>query len=95
MLNQNAEEKIETSLAQASQVSSLSCPECGYSGFGFHYIEFIPASSEIPAVGPVRLERAELQYDQMDGDDDRIECPACRKLFPVPEGLHERIVPRQ
>lgn len=64
----------------------LTCPECGYSGHGFNYIQFFPLATPI-VDGTVDLDEVTARPDRMDGDEDRVECPECMRLFPVPDGL--------
>ena len=67
------------------------CPRCGYAGHGFMLIELIPAISPVVPRADgflARLDRAELRYDEVKNESDQLECPACRKQFPISESLN-------
>ena len=69
----------------------IKCQKCGYTGHGFKYIELVSNISEVDVCNDgvlrVRLDRAELRYDEIQPASDRFECPKCRRQFDIPEGV--------
>jgi len=74
---------------------TISCPRCGYTGEGFHYVELAPCISDVIRMREgflVRLDRGELRFDEIDEDGDRLNCPVCSHQFPVPAEVKARLV---
>ena len=80
--------------------SSLVCPHCGHDGtretgrtprgsYGFNYLAEGLISREVSGydeAGSLRLS-AEYGWQPMQGANTRLECRACWRTFPLPEGL--------
>lgn len=74
-----------------SNSHQLTCPACSYTGHGFNYVELTPNISPTQRLKDgtllVRLNRAELRHDEIDLEEDRLECPSCGKAFAVPKDI--------
>lgn len=73
----------------SNSTRSITCPACNYTGHGFRYAESPRVYSPVEHHGEsgllVRLDLSEIRFDA--ADDDRLQCPECGALCPLPENL--------